>query len=90
MDRRGGRVLRLHRVAGRHRVDRPGQPFDDPYGTWAQLREISDAGVLLVRPDLYVAARHLGAPGAPEAGVDAETWLRDVFDRVLGTAAATA
>ena len=28
----------------------PGQPFEDPYGTWAELREISDGGVLLVRP----------------------------------------
>ena len=24
----------------------PGQPFEDPYGTWAELREISDGGVL--------------------------------------------
>ena len=66
----------------------PGQPYDDPYGTWAQLREISDAGVLLVRPDLYVAARHAGAPGSPEGGVDARAWLRDVVAAVLGTAAA--
>ena len=40
----------------------PGQPLEDPYGTWAELREISDGGVLLVRPDLYVAARHHDAP----------------------------
>ena len=40
----------------------PGQPFEDPYGTWADLREISDGGVLLVRPDLYIAARQLAAP----------------------------
>ncbi|MHA3702670.1 FAD-dependent oxidoreductase [Jatrophihabitans sp. YIM 134969] len=63
----------------------PGQSHDDPYGTWAELREISDAGVLLVRPDLYVAARHVGAPGSPEGGVDARTWLRDVLTSVLGT-----
>ncbi len=43
----------------------PGQPFEDPYGTWAELREISDGGVLLVRPDLYVAARHTSAPDSP-------------------------
>ena len=66
----------------------PGQPYDDPYGTWAELREIGDAGVLLVRPDLYVAARHAGAPGSPEGGVDARAWLRDALGAVLGTAAA--
>ena len=50
----------------------PGQPYEDPYGTWAELREITDGGVLLVRPDLYVAARQLAAPAvgaaAPTAG----------------------
>jgi 2,4-dichlorophenol 6-monooxygenase len=43
----------------------PGQPVDDPYGTWADLREIDDDGVLLVRPDLYVAFR---AHSCPDAG----------------------
>ncbi|MEI4274221.1 hypothetical protein TEK04_21055 [Klenkia sp. LSe6-5] len=39
-------------------------PFDDPNGTWADLREIVDGGCLLLRPDCYVAARHSDAPGA--------------------------
>ena len=43
----------------------PGQPYEDPYGTWAELREIDDGGVLLVRPDLYIAARQLAAPAEP-------------------------
>jgi 2,4-dichlorophenol 6-monooxygenase len=59
----------------------PGQPFEDPYGTWAELREISDGGVLLVRPDLYVAARHTSAPDSPES---AAHWLRQSLTSVLG------
>ncbi|MQA34664.1 FAD-dependent oxidoreductase [Modestobacter roseus] len=59
----------------------PGEPFEDPYGTWAELREIGDAGVLLVRPDCYVAARHLEAP---ESAGQAADWLRTALTAVLG------
>ena len=60
----------------------PGHELEDPYGTWADLSEIPDDGVLVVRPDLYVAARHTaGAPSPAEAG----QWLRSVLTRVLGT-----
>jgi 2,4-dichlorophenol 6-monooxygenase len=59
----------------------PGQPYEDPYGTWAGMREIDDGGVLLVRPDLYIAARHLAAPHDPAAARD---WLAGVLDQVLG------
>ena len=59
----------------------PGCAFDDPYGTWADLREIGDAGVLLVRPDLHVAARHAEAPGSPE---QAREWLASALGSVLG------
>jgi 2,4-dichlorophenol 6-monooxygenase len=59
----------------------PGQPCEDPYGTWAGLREIDDGGVLLVRPDLYIAARQLAAPRDPAAARD---WLAAVLDQVLG------
>jgi 2,4-dichlorophenol 6-monooxygenase len=62
----------------------PGEPFEDPYGTWADLREIEDGGVLLVRPDLYVAARHLASPSSP---ADAHGWLRDALGAVLGRTA---
>ena len=61
----------------------PGQPFEDPYGTWAELREISDGGVLVVRPDLYVAARHASAPDSAES---AAHWLRQTLASVLGAA----
>jgi 2,4-dichlorophenol 6-monooxygenase len=30
----------------------PGHELEDPYGTWAELSEIQNDGVLLVRPDL--------------------------------------
>ena len=58
----------------------PGQPHEDPYGTWAALREIDDGGVLLVRPDLYVAARHLAAPASPEQARD---WLAAALSAIL-------
>lgn len=35
----------------------PGQEFDDPYGDWARLREITETGAILVRPDMFVAWR---------------------------------
>lgn len=59
----------------------PGKPYEDPYGTWAGLREIDDGGVLLVRPDLYVAARHSSAPLSPDY---AREWLADGLGAVLG------
>lgn len=33
----------------------------DPYGNWHRVREIHEAGAILVRPDGYVAWRHSGA-----------------------------
>jgi 2,4-dichlorophenol 6-monooxygenase len=58
----------------------PGQQYEDPYGDWARLSEISDAGALLVRPDGFVAFRH--ATAAP----DAEALLTDALRRILGHA----
>jgi 2,4-dichlorophenol 6-monooxygenase len=59
----------------------PGAPIEDPYGTWANLAEISDSGVLLVRPDLYVAARQLDTPASAK---DAAAWLQAALKGVLG------
>lgn len=64
----------------------PGLSAEDPYGTWAQLREVEDTGVLLVRPDLYVAARLDRLPGSPD---DAERWLSGALEAVLGATART-
>ncbi|MGX1365651.1 2,4-dichlorophenol 6-monooxygenase [Streptomyces canus] len=58
----------------------PGQQFEDPYGDWARLSEISDAGALLVRPDGFVAFRHASA--APDAGA----LLADALRHILGHA----
>jgi 2,4-dichlorophenol 6-monooxygenase len=60
----------------------PGAPIEDPYGTWANLAEISDGGVLLVRPDLYIAARQLDTPASAK---DAAAWLQAALKGVLGT-----
>ena len=35
----------------------PGQTYDDPYGDFARLREITETGALLVRPDFMVGWR---------------------------------
>jgi 2,4-dichlorophenol 6-monooxygenase len=58
----------------------PGERYEDPYGTWAGLREIDDGGALLVRPDLYIAARHLGSPGSAEQAYE---WLAGALRSVL-------
>ncbi|MEU0247872.1 FAD-dependent monooxygenase [Streptomyces sp. NPDC006235] len=58
----------------------PGQEYEDPYGDWARLSEISDAGALLVRPDGFVAFRHASA--APDAG----ELLTDAVRTILGHA----
>ena len=55
-----------------------------PGATWAQLRETADAGVLVVRPDLHVAARNASAPGSQESGVDAHTWMYNALSQALG------
>ncbi|RYG88454.1 FAD-binding protein [bacterium] len=58
----------------------PGAAIEDPYGTWAELAEISDGGVLLVRPDLYVAARQLHTPAS---AAEAAKWLESSLGAVL-------
>ncbi|MFF7790701.1 FAD-dependent monooxygenase [Streptomyces sp. NPDC007991] len=58
----------------------PGQEYEDPYGDWARLSEISDAGALLVRPDGFVAFRHASA--APDAG----ELLAEALRTILGHA----
>jgi 2,4-dichlorophenol 6-monooxygenase len=57
----------------------PGQAYDDLYGDWARVRGVSDGGVLLVRPDNYVAFRSAGAVADAEAAL--EDALRTVLDR---------
>lgn len=49
----------------------PGRRFDDPYGEWARVREIDEAGCILVRPDAHVAWRGVGSGSADERLLDA-------------------
>jgi 2,4-dichlorophenol 6-monooxygenase len=56
----------------------PGADYEDLYGDWARLREIGDAGCLLVRPDNHICFRSEGVPDNPE------TVLEDALRRVLG------
>jgi len=59
----------------------PGEEFEDPYGTWAQVNEIEDGGVLLVRPDLYVAFRSVTPAASDQA---ARELLGTALRAVLG------
>jgi 2,4-dichlorophenol 6-monooxygenase len=58
----------------------PGREHDDLYGDWARVRGTEDGGVLLVRPDDYVAYRSAGP--VPDAEAALESALRTVLDRV--------
>lgn len=54
----------------------------DPYGYWRQVRDIDEAGALLVRPDGYIAWRHSAAVwDDTEALASLETALTAVLDR---------
>ena len=55
----------------------PRQEFDDVLGEWAALRDVSDSGCLLIRPDRIVAWR------AEQAGPDQVTSLRSVMMSIL-------
>lgn len=51
--------------------------YDDVYGDWGRVREVSDSGALLVRPDRVIAWR------AAEAPADAVAALRAALGTVL-------
>ena len=53
----------------------------DPYFTWAQLREVHEAGAVLVRPDGYVAWRQTAPVWDDDAALEQ---LRAALDSVLG------
>jgi 2,4-dichlorophenol 6-monooxygenase len=59
----------------------PGRDFDDPYGRWADVREIVDGGAILTRPDNYVGFRHQSALGVDGARQALESALRQILDR---------
>jgi 2,4-dichlorophenol 6-monooxygenase len=56
----------------------PGKAYTDLYGEWADAREITESGCLLIRPDYHVAYR------AQSASSDPLTDLRNAFKQILG------
>lgn len=65
-------------------VGEPGST--DPYMYWAKVREVAEAGAILVRPDGVVAWRHM-EPIRDTA--DARNILRSALDAVLSTTCST-
>ncbi len=55
-----------------------GRQYEDPYGDFARLRETTETGMLLVRPDLFVGWR------ADTVGDNAIGQLRFAMGRILG------
>jgi 2,4-dichlorophenol 6-monooxygenase len=45
------------------------QDFDDMYGEWINIREVTDRGCLLVRPDRFIAWRSRDLPSDPVAAL---------------------
>ncbi len=60
------------------------QEFDDLLGDWTKIREVSDRGCLLVRPDRFIAWRNSGLPSDPTGE------LRRVMLSLLGRGTAPA
>ncbi|GGG27142.1 2,4-dichlorophenol 6-monooxygenase [Rhodococcoides trifolii] len=58
----------------------------DPYGYWRRVREVHEAGAILVRPDGYVAWRHVGPVWDD---TEARTTLEHALGSVLGRPADT-
>jgi 2,4-dichlorophenol 6-monooxygenase len=56
----------------------PGREVTDLYYDWAKLREVEEAGALLVRPDKHIAWRSMGLPEDPEGA------LRAALGTILG------
>jgi 2,4-dichlorophenol 6-monooxygenase len=54
----------------------------DPYFSWARIREVEEAGAVLVRPDGYVAWRHKPAVEDP---AEAHRLLTTALARILDT-----
>jgi 2,4-dichlorophenol 6-monooxygenase len=51
------KVAAQYQVPIRCHVIGPGQTIEDPHGDFARIREISESGALLIRPDVYVGWR---------------------------------
>jgi 2,4-dichlorophenol 6-monooxygenase len=56
----------------------PGRELEDLYGDWARLREITDTGCLVVRPDAHIGYRASTVDADPIAA------LTEAFEGLLG------
>ncbi|KAH8697940.1 FAD-binding monooxygenase [Talaromyces proteolyticus] len=56
----------------------PDGDYGDPTCIWSRLREVSNDGAILLRPDKYVAARYHSSVKDPYS------CLRQAFERILG------
>ncbi|HEY0618358.1 MAG TPA: FAD-dependent monooxygenase [Kribbella sp.] len=56
----------------------PGRELEDLYGDWSRLREITDTGCLLIRPDAHIAYRSHVLPADPTST------LTEAFQSLLG------
>jgi 2,4-dichlorophenol 6-monooxygenase len=54
-----------------------GAEYNDSYGEWAKVREISDSGALLIRPDRHIGWR------ATDLVIDATSVLSQALDAIL-------
>ncbi len=53
--------------------------FHDPYGEWAERREVGDSGCVLIRPDRHIAWRSIMMPDDPASAL--ESVMRSILDR---------
>ncbi|WP_298937241.1 FAD-dependent monooxygenase [uncultured Ruegeria sp.] len=58
----------------------PGTELEDHYGHWANVREITDSGALLVRPDFHIGYRVSNLPNDPASD------LTQALSQILGRA----
>jgi 2,4-dichlorophenol 6-monooxygenase len=59
----------------------PDRDYEDPHGDWAEIREIAEAGCVLVRPDMQIGFRAMRAALDVR---DAETTLFAALGQILG------
>ena len=60
----------------------PGRDYEDPFGAWALIREVEEAGAVLIRPDMMVGWRALTAASSQsEAEDQLGTALAEIFGR---------
>ena len=75
------RVAAQYGVPIRCQIIGPGCTIEDPHGDFARIREVSESGALLIRPDVYVGWR------AESVSADATDRLRAAMAAILAVPA---